>query len=139
MRSDNKITKCALKKAIDDYFSSCDDSPSSPMCAVCKDGVGDKCLSCIKKRTPYTLAGLCQSMGMTKRRFLSLKSDDRLCGIVDGALMKIERYVEENALCGTVNNTFAQAVLKEEFGWGREETPDSVRIELSPEAEEYGG
>ena len=139
MKSDKKITKRALKKAIDNYFDACDGSASSPLCASCKDGAGDKCSSCIKKRTPYTLSGLCQSIGVAKRRFLSLRSDDGLRGIVEDALMKIERYVEENSLCGTVNATFAQAILKENFGWGREEAPDSVRIELSREAEEYGG
>lgn len=49
-------------------------------------------------------------------------------------LLKIEAYIEENCFSGNVNGTFALAILKENFGFGGEETQESVNISLSEEA-----
>ena len=129
----------AFEKKVKSYFKSCDVADSSPACFSCKDGKGDKCAGCAKRRVPYTLSGLCLSLGMTKREFLSLRSNKCFSNIIDMALLKIESYVEENSCYGNISSTFASAVLKEHFGWGKEDVPESVRVELSEEADGYGG
>ena len=128
-----------LGRRINEYFERCDAANGSPACLVCKDGCGEKCASCLKKRLPYTLSGLCFSLGMTKRKFLSLKTNKCLSDVVEMALLRIERFVEESSYCGVMNGTLATAVLRENFGWGEEDLPDAVKVELSPEAESYGG
>lgn len=138
-KKDITTDPAALGKRINEYFDRCDASGGSPACLACKDGSGEKCPSCLKKRMPYTLSGLCFSLGMTKRKFLSLKTNKCLCDIVEMALLRLERYVEECSYCGVMNGTLATAVLRENFGWGADDTPDSVRVELSSEAENYGG
>lgn len=129
----------AFRRKINEYFNKCDAAEFSPACLACKDGCGEKCPSCLKKRIPYTLSGLCFSLGLTKRKFLSLKTNKCLCDDVEMALLRLERYVEESGYSGVMNGTLATAVLRENFGWGEEDLPDSVKVELSTEAENYGG
>ena len=133
------MTKRALSRGVDAYFEKCDASAFSPMCLSCKEGAGDKCAKCQKRRAPYTVSGLCLHLGISKRDIISMKKDERLHPVIEAALRRIEKYVEESALLGVMNATFAQAVLKENFGWGKEDAPDAVRIELCEEAESYGG
>ena len=54
------------------------------------------------------------------------------------ALLKIESYIEENSFCGNINGTLATAVLRENFGWGKEELPDFIKVELCGEADGFG-
>ena len=138
-RKDITDDPAALRRRINEYFDRCDAANGSPACLVCKDGCGDKCQSCLKKRMPYTLSGLCYSLGMTKRKFLSLKTNKCLSDIVEMALLRLERSIEESSYCGVMNGTLATAILRENFGWGETELPDAVRVELSSEAESYGG
>lgn len=129
----------AFKRGVDEYFRSCDDAGLSPSCMSCKDGEGEKCATCRKKRVPYTLSGLCLSLGITKRQFENLKANKCFREVIDMALLRIESYIEENSFCGNINGTLATAVLKENFGWGKEESVSNVMIELSGEADIYGG
>lgn len=140
MRSIENITKDpkVLRRHINEYFDRCDASKGSPACLLCKDGVGEKCETCPKKKMPYTLSGLCLSLGMTKRKFLSLKTNKCFSDVVEMALLRLESYLEENSYLGTINGTLATAVFKENFGWGGEKAPEAVRVELMGDADEYG-
>ena len=140
MKTIKNITKDpkVLLRHINEYFDRCDASKGSPACLLCKDGIGEKCETCPKKRMPYTLSGLCLSLGLTKRKFLSLKTNKCFSDVVEMALLRLESYLEENSYCGTINGTLATAVFRENFGWGHEKTPDSVKVELSDEVSSYG-
>ena len=140
MRSKKDITKnpAAFRKRIAEYFEKCDAADKSPACLTCKNSSSESCENCRKKQVPYTLSGLCLSLGITKRQFNSLKTNKCLSDDIEMALLKIESYIEENSVGGNVNATLAVAVLKENFGWGEDDVPSSVKIELSREASEYG-
>lgn len=139
MRTDITEDLAAFREGIDKYFSSCDNAGTSPACMSCKEADGEKCVTCKKRRVPYTLSGLCLSLGITKRQFENLKANKCFQEVIDMALLKIESYIEENSFCGNINGTLATAVLKENFGWGKEENVSNVVIELSGEADIYGG
>jgi len=53
------------------------------------------------------------------------------------ALLKIEAYIEENCMSGNVNGTFALAILKENFGFGEDESESEVNISFSEDAERF--
>ncbi|MBQ0125287.1 MAG: hypothetical protein KBS59_03065 [Clostridiales bacterium] len=141
MAKKKDITKdsVAFARKINEYFAFCDNADESPSCRSCKDGESEKCSSCRKKQVPYTLSGLCLFLGITKRQFNSLKSNKCFSDAVDMALLKIESYIEENSYCGNINGTLATAVLRENFGWGEDDAPDLISVELSAEADGYGG
>ena len=141
MTAKKDITKnpAAFRKRVAEYFEKCDTAEVSPACLSCKEKDADKCDTCRKKRVPYTLSGLCLSLGITKRQFNSLKTNKCFSGTIEMAMLKIESYIEENSYCGNINGALATAVLRENFGWGDDDAPESVRVELSSEADGYGG
>ncbi len=53
------------------------------------------------------------------------------------ALLKIEAYIEENCISGNVNGTFALAILKEHFGFGKDEGENEFSISISEKAGEF--
>ena len=59
-----------LGRRINEYFERCDAANGSPACLVCKDGCGDKCASCLKKRLPYILAELKFNNGRFSEYFM---------------------------------------------------------------------
>ena len=106
----------------------------SPVCASCKKEEG--CFDCPKRKTkPYTLSGLCLALGITKRQFKDLKTNKCFCDAVEMALLKIEAYIEENCMSGNFNGTFALAVLKENFGFGEEESERDFVIAFADDEE----
>ena len=119
------------------YFKECDSTVVyTAACASCKKD--DGCHICAKRRTrPYTLSGLCLALGITKRQFKDLKTNKCFCDEVEMALLKIEAYIEENCMSGNFNGTFAQAILKENFGFGEEECESEFNILLSDSAERF--
>ena len=53
------------------------------------------------------------------------------------ALLKIEAYIEENCMSGNFNGTFALAILKENFGFGSEDTERDFTVTLAEAAERF--
>jgi hypothetical protein len=119
------------------YFMDCDNTVIiSPVCTSCKKE--DGCFDCPKKKTkPYTLSGLCLALGITKRQFKDLKTNKCFCDAVEMALLKIEAYIEENCMSGNFNGTFALAILKENFGFGSEDTERDFTVTLAEAAERF--
>ena len=139
MNETNKIfpDAAAFAERAAKYFQDCDNTVIfSAACASCKKEEG--CLDCKKRRTkPYTLSGLCFALGITKRQFKDLKTNKCFCDAVELALLKIEAYIEENCMSGNFNGTFALAVLKENFGFGKEECERDFSIALADDAEMF--
>lgn len=140
MRHDNKTFPNAedFASRAERYFRECDAFVMpSPSCEKCGEKSSDKCACCKKRKTkPYTLSGLCISLGINKREFNLLKNDKKFCDAVEMAMLKIENYIEENCMCGNFNGTFALAMLKEYFGFGAVEKNDGeIKVTLSKEVQ----
>ena len=112
-----------LEKRINDYFLYC-------------DAVNESHNKTVK---PYTLSGLLSYMGITKSEFeglLKTRRNERLFAL---AKMKIEAFIEENALNGTLSCNASMNSLKYSFGWGeKQEKQDlandgNVIFSMSPE------
>ena len=90
---------------------------------------------------PYTLSGLLCALSMTRQEFNELYNTPGGRHLCNHILMRIEAFIEENALSGRLSATFAQGALKNSFGWGdRSEDKDTktVSVTLSEEATELG-
>lgn len=136
-RYKKEIAPSDFAKRAAKYFQDCDRGRATAACGKCDAVFGDeKCAVCEKKKTkPYTVSGLCLSLGITKRRFAVLKKDKSFSEAVEMALLKIEAYIEENCISGDIGGTLALALLKEHFGWGeKDDAPDTITVLMSEEA-----
>lgn len=90
---------------------------------------------------PYTLSGLLCELSLTREQFKSLAKSRKGRAFVTWAMLKIETFIEENALSGSIAATAAANSLKYNFGWNEkpeEETDRSVLVTLAGEAEKLG-
>lgn len=86
-----------LEKAIAKYFDSCDRENKDKM------------------TKPYTLPGLLYSIRVTKEEFALLLGGSG-ASLAERAMLKIEAFLEENALNGKLPSTAAMNSLKNSFG-----------------------
>ena len=109
------------------YFSEC-------------DSVNSACEPKMPLAKPYTLSGLLCALGLTREAFYSLEKSRDGRQFVEYVLMKIEAFIEENALSGRLSASAAQSSLKYSFGWNEKEktTDESIKISLSDEAKKLG-
>lgn len=132
-----KITPGEFAEKAAKYFADCDTPYPSPDCEKC-GGSGEKCRGCPKRKCrPYTLSGLCLALGITKRRFASLRANKNFCDEVEMAMLKIEAFIEEGGFSGEISGTLALADLKENFGWGEEKASPNVTVTLDGKARRY--
>ncbi len=122
------------------YFRDCDLGAAVAACEKCETPFGDeKCLACSRKKArPYTVSGLCLALGVTKREFAAMKRDAAFAKAVEMAMLRIEAFIEENSITGTINGTLALAILREHFGWGEKTEAETVSVVLSEEASTLG-
>lgn len=87
---------------------------------------------------PYTFSGLLCALAMTRQEFADLYQTPGGRRFCNHALMKIEAFIEENALSGRLSATFAQGTLKNSFGWGERQDTETeaptVSVTLSEDA-----
>ena len=100
------IQEC--RELADKYFSRCDE-----MNAVCDPKT--------PLAKPYTLSGLLCELEMSREAFRSLSKRREGRRFVDYVLMKIEAFIEENALSGRISSSAAASSLKYSFGWSDRE------------------
>ena len=116
------------KRAAKKYFTECDKANS-------------ECSEKAPFAKPYTLSGLLCALELTREEFLSLSKSREGKKFTDAALMKIESFIEENALSGRLSSSAAQSSLKYSFGWNdREKQTDrrNITVSLSEEARTLG-
>lgn len=120
-----------LAKNIESYFSLCDLANSA--------GQEKKAQKPVK---PYTLSGLLYHLDMSAKELDALCEKRNLLKLVSGAKRRIEAYIEENALNGSLSSTAAFNSLKEHFGWSAKENDSAdnmgFTVELSEDAERFG-
>ena len=103
-----------LREKVDAYFAWCDDQVK-----VYEDSKGRQTIV----RKPYTLTGLCLYLNITRETFAEYckgKYDDENNKFSDTftcARKKVENYIEEGTLNGTINHNAGSFNLKNNFGW----------------------
>ncbi len=116
------------RKLANKYFSDC-------------DAANAECSEKGPLAKPYTLSGLLCALELTKENFHSLSKTREGRKFVEYTLMKIEAFIEENALSGRLSSSAAQNSLKYSFGWSDKDkvTEDkTITINLSEEARSLG-
>lgn len=102
----------ALEKAMAKYFEACDRENT------------DKIIK------PYTLSGLLYSIRLSKEEFACL-ANGTASELADRAMLKIESFIEENALSGRIPSNAAMNSLKTSFSSEKEQTKhEAVSITL---------
>ena len=118
----------AYRRKAEAYFAACDSLNTASS--------GGKMIP-----KPYTLSGLLCELSLTREQFKSLAKSRKGRAFVNWAMLKIETFIEENALSGSIAATAAANSLKYNFGWNEkpeEDTDKGVLVTLTGEAEKLG-
>ena len=105
------------------------------------DRVNSSCEPKAPLSKPYTLTGLLCALGLTREAFYCLEKTREGRRFVEYALMKIEAFIEENALSGRLSASAAASSLKYSFGWNEKDKlheEETVKICLSDEVKRLG-
>lgn len=115
------------RKLAREYFAECDAANSG----------GNEKNQIVK---PYTLTGLLCALELNREAFYQLEKTREGRRFVEYTLMKIEAFIEENALAGRLSASAAQNSLKYGFGWNEKEKQQddnkTITVSLSDEAKE---
>jgi hypothetical protein len=98
-----------MQEAIDKYFEKCD---ARTRTIVAKDGG----LIEVSHPEPYTVSGLCLTLGVDRVTLLNYSKESRFFSTVKGAKIKVANDVERRML-ETQNQSGAIFSLKNNFGW----------------------
>ncbi len=115
-----------LETRISDYFLLC-------------DALNEQKKKIIK---PYTLSGLADYIGISRRELERLALVKRYEKLIQAAKTKIEAFIEEKALTGELSSNASSNSLKYNFGWGEKKEDNeeasckSITLTLSPEMAE---
>lgn len=95
-----------------------------------------------KLKKPYTVSGLCLFLGISRAELQKLSYKRTHVATVKETMLKIESFIEENALLGALANTPALYCLKYNFGWsdkqtGRESEDTSKKFSLDAESDKW--
>ncbi len=118
-----------IENRFSDYFDHCDAENAASK--------GDK----IAK--PYTLSGLLYHAGISKNEFTKLL-DGTGKDIAGNALLRIESFIEENALSGKISSNAAMNSLKNNLSFGeqnqeaKEQGIREIRVTMDDCSEQYG-
>ena len=91
-------TEEQLKKGIDAYFKDCE-----------------------KRKAPYTMSGLALALGIERKTLVNYAEREMFYSLIKDAKDKVQKQLEENALCGKGNSTFTIFNLKNNYGWTDEQ------------------
>lgn len=97
-----------------------------------------------KLKKPYTISGLCLYLGISRSELDKLSKKKTLSVICKEISLKIESFIEENALLGALANNPALYSLKYNFGWtdkpfkaNESDESKAVKISLDGECEKW--
>lgn len=83
-----------LQAAIDKYFEECE-----------------------KKGLPYTVTGLAIACDLTRQSLVNYNEKDEFFDTIKKAKAKVEEFLENGAINGSLNTTFTIFNLKNNYGW----------------------
>lgn len=113
-------------KKCDEYFRACD-----------TENAGNK------MKRPYTVSGLCFYLGIGRDELFKLAKKRSHADLCREVMLKIESFIEENALLGALANNPALYCLKYNFGWtdkpqrAEESEQKGIKITLDGECEKW--
>ncbi len=116
----------AFRKSCTEYFALCD----------AENAAG-------KLKKPYTVAGLCLHLGVSRDELSKLARHKTHAALCRETALKIESFIEENALLGALANNPALYSLKYNFGWtDKPAKPDadeqkSIKLTLDGECDKW--
>ncbi|MGL4672891.1 terminase small subunit [Cetobacterium sp.] len=104
-------------KCVQNYYEMCN--------ANSREVVTNKGIQFIDK--PFTISGLCISLGITKTRLMALSRIPEYKEIVEFCFLLSENYLEEGMLNGKINTLGSMFALKNNFGWRDNKAENSDR------------
>lgn len=116
----------SYKRIAKKYFELCDEQNAKAAPKIAK---------------PYTLAGFLHAAELNREQFFSLARSREGRRFVNSTLMKIEAFIQENALNGRISASAAANALKNSFypeEKEQAEKPSGIVVSLSDKAKKLG-
>lgn len=80
-------------------------------------GIEEYFEDCNKREKPYTMSGLAVWLGITRQTLVNYGKTDKFFPLIKKAKERVQAQIEENAIDGTFNTTFAIFSLKANYKW----------------------
>lgn len=80
-------------------------------------GIKEYFEDCKKREKPYTMSGLAVWLGITRQTLVNYSHKDKFFPLIKKAKERVQAQIEENAIDGTFNTTFAIFSLKANYKW----------------------
>lgn len=81
---------------------------------------------CDSLEKPYTMSGLALALDMDRKTLFNYSKDEQFFPTIKKAKARVEEQLEENALMGKYNPTFAIFNLKNNFDWKDKQELDTT-------------
>ena len=82
---------------------------------------------------PYTISGLCLYLDINRSTLLRYEEREEYCNTIKKLKLKVENYIEEASLKGSLNATTCIFNLKNNFGWkDKHEVDNNITMEKNP-------
>lgn len=80
-------------------------------------GIEEYFEDCKKREKPYTMSGLANWLGITRKTLINYGKTDKFYTLVKKAKETVQQQIEENILDGTFNTTAGIFNLKANYSW----------------------
>lgn len=80
-------------------------------------GIEEYFEDCKKREKPYTMSGLAVWLGIDRTTLINYGKKDKYSTLIKKAKERVQAQIEENAIDGTFNTTFAIFSLKANYKW----------------------
>lgn len=80
-------------------------------------GIEEYFEDCKKREKPYTMTGLAVWLGIDRTTLINYGKKDKYSTLIKKAKERVQAQIEENAMDGTYNTTFAIFNLKANYKW----------------------
>ncbi len=89
-------------------------------------GIEEYFIDCDKREKPYTMSGLAYWLGIDRTTLINYGKNELYSTLIKKAKEKVQAQIEENAMDGTYNTTFAIFNLKANYKWD-----DGNKVEIN--------
>lgn len=89
-------------------------------------GIEEYFADCEKREKPYTMSGLAYWLGIDRTTLINYGKNELYSTLIKKAKERVQKQIEENAMDGTFNTTFAIFNLKANYKWD-----DGNKVEIN--------